>query len=377
MLKPMLSTSPITHYWRRLRGSDRFAECVRVVLALGGVIVYCVPSGQSAELIPIMLGVIACALAETEDHWRSRLGTLLVTLACFAIAAFAVEWLLPHPIAFAIGLPLTTFALIMLGAVSGRYATIGGATLLLAVYTMIGADHPGGPPADPLRLPVLLLAGAAWYGVLSLLWSALSPQHAVRHALARLFDALADYLDSKAALFTPVRGLDRNALQLALAMQNEQVVDALNATRLILIDRIGARRPRGATAARLQLYFMAQDIHERVSSSHYPYEALADTFFHSDVLFRCEHLLRLEAGNCRQRAEALRLRAPIQGDTESHAALEDVRASIASLRDQPNPPATHLLSSLDALLRNMTAIQAQLDTDTPLAVPASGEESLL
>jgi len=373
----MLSTSPLTQYWRRLRGSDRFAECVRVLLAMGGVILYCLPNGQPAELIPIMLGVIACALAETEDHWRNRLGTLLITLACFAIAAFSVEWLLPHPIAFAIGLPLTTFALIMLGAVSGRYATIGGATLLLAVYTMIGADHPGAPSADPWRLPALLLAGAAWYGVLSLLWSALSPQHAVRHALAHLFDALADYLDAKAALFTPIRGLDRNALQLALAMQNEQVVQALNATRLILIDRIGARRPRGATATRLRLYFMAQDIHERVSSSHYPYEALADTFFHSDVLFRCEHLLRLEARNCRRRADALRLRAAIQSDTDSHAALDDVRASIASLRDQSNPPAAHLLSSLDALLRNMTAIQAQLDADTPLAVPASGEESML
>ncbi len=100
----------------------------------------------------------------------------------------------------------------------------------------------------------------------------------MRHALARVFDALADYLEGKAALFTPVHGIDRDALLLMLAMQNERVVEALNDTRIVLIDRIGMRRPRGATAARLQLYFKAQDIHERISSSHHPYAALAEAF---------------------------------------------------------------------------------------------------
>jgi uncharacterized membrane protein (TIGR01666 family) len=332
MLEAVTIPSSPAHHWRRLRGSDRFAECLRVFLALGGIAAYCLASGQFAAVVPAMLGTIACALAETEDHWRSRLATLLVTLACFAVAAFAVEWMLPHPVGFAIGLPLTTFALVMLGAVSGCYATIAGGTLLLAVYTMIGTDQPGGPATDVVREPLLLLAGAAWYGVLSLLWSALSPQRATRHALARLFDALAAYLDGKAALFVPLHGIDRDALQLALATLNEQVVQALNDTRLVLIDRIGTRRPRGTTVARLRLYFMAQDIHERVSSSHYPYGALAEAFFHSDVLFRCEHLLRLEARSCRRRAEALRLRTAVVANDEARVALDDVRAAVDALR---------------------------------------------
>lgn len=377
MLDGMLPSSPLIHYWRRLHGSSRYAECARVLLAFSGILAYGLVGGQSAAVIPSMLGVIACALAETEDRWRRRLTTLLLTLACFATAAFAVEWLLPYPLLFASGLLLTTFALVMLGAISGRYATIAGATLLLAVYTMIVTDQPGGPPRDAVREPLLLLAGAAWYGVLSLLWSVLSPQRAVRHALARLFDALADYLDGKAALFAPVRGVDQDALQLALAMRNEQVVEALNDARLILIDRIGTRRPRGATARRLQLYFMAQDIHERVSSSHYPYAALTEAFFHSDVLFRCERLLRLEARNCRQRAEALRLHMTIEGNRDARAALDDVRASIAALSVQPHPPAADLLRSLEALLRNMTAIQTQLENEAPLASTVYGEESAL
>ncbi|WP_430388815.1 YccS family putative transporter [Dyella sp. 20L07] len=363
--------------WRRLRGSDRFAECLRVLLALGGAVAWCFASGRIDTVVSILLGVIACALAETEDHWRNRLGTLVVTLACFTVSSFAVQWLFPYPVLFAIGLPLSTFVLVMLGAVSERYATVAGATLLLAVYTMIGADTASGTAMNPWHQPLLLLAGAAWYGVLSLLWSVLAPQQAVRHSLARLFEALANVLESKATLFTPVHGVDREALQLPLARRNERVVEALNDTRLMLIDRIGSRRPRGASAERLRLYFTAQDIHERISSAHYPYDALAEALFHSDVLFRCEHLMRLQAHACRQRAESLRLRTerpPIAGTTESVADLQD---ALAVLREQPHQPAPHLLRALEALVSNLSTIQQQLSGEAPIGLPAAGQESML
>lgn len=359
--------------WRRLRGSDRYGECLRVLLALGGAAAWCFAAGRVDDVVSLLLGVIACALAETEDHWRNRFTTLLLTLACFAVSAFAVQWLFPHHAWFAIGLPLSTFALVMLGAASERYATVAGATLLLAVYTMIGADQAG----PWWRSPALLLAGAAWYGVLSMAWSVLAPQQALRLSMARLFDALADYLEGKAALFTPVHGVDRDALQWSLAMQNERVVEAFNDARLMLVDRIGARRPRGATAARLQQYFLAQDIHERISSSHYPYDALADALFHSDILFRCEHVLRLEARTCRERADALRLRARRKIHTDGAAAVADLHAAMDALRAQPEPPTAPVLSAIDALVRNLSAMQARLAGATPAEATRADAENEL
>jgi len=353
----------LAYRWRRLRGSDRYAECLRVLLALGGAVAWCFGTGRIDAVVSVLLGIIACALAETEDHWRNRLTTLLLTLACFTISAFSVQWLFPYPAVFAVGLTLSTFALVMLGAASERYATVAGATLLLAVYTMIGADQP--QVGSWWYQPSLLLAGAAWYGVLSLLWSVLAPQQAVRLSLARLFDALADYLEGKAAMFTPVHGVDREAMQWSLAMQNERVVDALNDTRLVLVDRIGARRPRGATAERLQLYLIAQDIHERISSAHYPYDELAEALFHSDVLFRCEHLLRLEARTCRQRADALRMHTTPAANATSEATMADLSSALDALREQSHPPAAHLLRAVDALVRNIGAIQQQLAGQVP------------
>ena len=349
-------------------GSDRFAECLRVLLALGGIVAYSLVSGHIAQSVPLMLGAIACALAETEDHWRNRLGTLLLTLVCFALTALAVEWLLPFPWAFALALPLGTFALVMLGAASSRYNTIAGATLILAVYAMIAGDAVA-TRTGFLRMPLELLAGAGWYGVLSMVWSALLPQQAVRHALARLFDALADYLDAKAAMLAPVRGVDRAALALAAARRNEQVVQALDEMRILLIDRIGNRRPRGATAQRLALYFMAQDIHERAHSALHPYDELAHALFHSDVLFRCEYLLRLQASQCRAHAGQLRLRGPLSKEDRAHEALHDVRDAIAALDRLPTPPAPGIRRSLDALYRNLGGIQRLLDHEAAATVP--------
>lgn len=361
--------------WRRLRGSDRFAECVRVLMALGGAVAWCFGDGRSDVVVPLLLGVIACALAETEDHWRSRAGTLLLTLACFAVSAVSVQWLFPYPALFAFGLLVSTFVLVMLGAISERYATIASATLLLAVYTMIGAD--AALSGNPWHEPLWLLAGAAWYGVLSLLWSVLAPQQAVRQSLARLFEALADLLESKAAFFMPVHGVDREALQVALASRNERVVEALNDTRLMLIDRIGSRRPRGAGAAQLRLYFVAQDIHERVSSSHYPYDALADALFHSDVLFRCEHLLRLEAEVCRQKADAMRLQDDTPGHTPTRPALDDLHGAMHALRGQTPAPPEHLLRSVQALVNNLEALHRQLEGTHAIGLPSTRHGGLL
>jgi YccS/YhfK family integral membrane protein len=362
---------------QRLSTSDHFADSLRVLLALGGVVAYCRGEARSDQVIPLLLGVIACALAETDDSWRNRLASLVVILPCFLFAALAVQMLFPFPVVFAAGLAIATFCLVMLGAASGRYAAISGATLILSVYTMIGVDQSNGNIGSIWREPGLLVAGAAWYGVLSLAWSALFPQQPVRQALARLFHAQGGYLVCKSRLFEPVRPMDTEPLQLALAEQNQNVIEAFNETRLALIDRIGRRRPRGDTNTALKLYFMAQDIHERASSSHYPYDALADAFFHSDVMFRCQRLVRSLSQACLERSEAIRLNRNFEGYPPARLALEDLQSSIEYLRAQPQPPRTDLLAALKALTGNVTSMQGRLDGSDQSAAPAPGEESLL
>lgn len=112
-----------------------------------------------AYIIPLILGVIAAALAENDDKFSGRLKSITLTLACFAIASLSIELLFDTPILFALGLFVSTFGFIMLGAIGPRYASIAFGSLLIAIYTMLGAHE----STNIWLQPIMLLSGAAWY----------------------------------------------------------------------------------------------------------------------------------------------------------------------------------------------------------------------
>jgi YccS/YhfK family integral membrane protein len=372
-----MPSTALRHSFRRLWAQDKFSYSLRVFIALSGALLLCWSQGWMHALIPLFLGVIACALAETDDSWQGRLIALLVTLGCFSVAAYVVEFLFPYPWLFVCALALSSFALTMLGALGERYATLGAATLILAVYSMIGVEQRGGA-AGLWQEPLLLVAGAAWYGLLSVLWNALFANQPVQHSLARLFRELGQYLKLKAALFEPLRQLDVEERRLALAKQNGRVVAALNAAKEIILHRVGNGRPGPKVSRYLKLYFLAQDIHERASSSHYPYNELAEAFFHSDVLFRCQRLLRLHGEACQRLAQAIELRQPFEYRELCHQALDDLHDSLEHLRVQSNPAWRHLLRSLGALAGNLRSLDTLLgNASNPDAMAEQQDSSLL
>lgn len=362
---------------RRLWTLDTFAYCLRVFIALTGAMGLCWSLDDMGPLIPLFLGIIASALAETDDNWQGRLTALGVTLACFSIASLSVQLLFGYPWAFAIGLALSTFGMTMLGAVGQRYGTITYATLILAIYTMIALERHGGVTLDGLwREPLLLVGGAAWYGVISVVWCALFSRQPLKLSLALVFRELGEYLRLKALLFEPVRGLDVESRRLALAEQNGRVVNALNQAKEMIFRRLEGQRSAHKLNRYLQLYFIAQDIHERASSLHYPYGELAQTFFHHDVLFRCQRLLEQQGQACRNLARALLLRQPFNHD-RSEQALTDLNASLDYLHAQQRPEWRGLLCSLNALIDNLTTLECQLGrAQNPDARSGNQDDSL-
>ena len=373
-----MSSTSFRQSLRRLWALDKFSYSVRVFIALTGSMALCWYQDEMGLLIPLFLGIIASALAETDDSWQGRLNALAVTLVCFSVAALSVELLFPYPIVFVIALALASFGLTMLGALGERYGAIASATLILSVYTMIGVDQRGGAVTDFWHEPMLLVAGAAWYGLLSVLWQAMFSNQPVQQSLARLFRELGFYLKLKSSLFEPIRQMDVEARRLELAQQNGRVVAALNAAKEIILHRVGNGRPGSKVSRYLKLYFLAQDIHERASSSHYPYNALAEAFFHSDVLFRCQRLLRQQGKACRALAESIQMRQPFIYDASFAEALSDLHASIEHLRIQSNPAWRGLLRSLRALAANLGTLDRLLsDASNPDALADATDSSLL
>jgi len=346
----------------RLWAHEKASYGLRVLIALVAAMATCWHLQALPALPGVFLGIIASAIAETDDNWLVRIKAVSLSLLCFCIAAASVVWLFPLPWAFITALSLSTFGLTLLGALGERYASIAQATVTLAIYTMIGLEQHGAASWQQAWHSVShLLAGAAWYGLLSVVWTTLFANRPVRERVARLYIELGRYLQLKAALFEPVREADLQRRQLALAEQNRRVVEALNIAKAAILARFGrSGRPGVNSGLYLRMYYIAQDFHERASSSHYPYAQLVDAFFHSDVLYRCQRLLDLQGQACARLGEAIRLLRPFSYGQDNQQAARDLVDSLAFLRSQQRPQWQRLLASLDLLVHNLQSIERRL-----------------
>ena len=347
--------------------SSRIRETVssslRFILGLTGIMGVCWLMDWPQAIMPLLLGVIASALAETDDNWRGRLWAQVIVLSCFALMIFAVRSSLAQPVILMLVLAVAAFVLTLLGALGDRYRTIATATLIMSLYAAMAIEpHTNHSVAQGQE--ILLLSGAAWYGVISVAWSAAFPRRPVEQSLARVFDTLGEYLALKSRLLEPVRGIDLEQIRLALAMHNGRVVDALNAAKESLFSRVNPKHVPDWLRVALHRYFIAQDVHERTSSSHEQYAILADTFFHSDVLYRCQRVLALLGKDCLAVAASIRAQEKGAGDGATVRALEDMEAAIAHIKTATDSSAGEIgeraRRALRALASNLNVLTQEI-----------------
>lgn len=365
MLSPLL---------RRYTLNSAWLYNVRIFIALCGSTALPWWLGDVKLTIPLTLGVVAGALADLDDRLAGRLRNLVITLICFFIASASVELLFPWPWLFAIGLTISTSVFILLGGLGQRYATIAFGALLIAIYTMLGVSLYD----QWYQQPVLLLLGAVWYNLLTLSGHLIFPIRPLQDNLARSYEQLAHYLELKSRLFDPDIEGDGQAPLYDLALANGQLVTTLNQTKASLLTRLRGDRGQRGTRRTLHYYFVAQDIHERASSSHIQYSALREKFRYSDVMFRFQRLLSMQSQACHQLSQSILLRTPYQHDPRFERAFTHLDAALD--RVQASGTSAEQMKALGFLLNNLRAIDAQLATiesEQAQATPGNDVENQL
>lgn len=338
--------------FRRLAFDSRWRYNTRIFIALIGAAAVPWWLATPTLTIPLTLGVVAAALTDLDDRLSGRLRNLFITLVSFFIASVSIELLFPYPWLFGLGLAVSSCGFILLGALGQRYATIAFGALLIAVYAMLGAAMYHNWYLQPL----LLLAGAIWYNVLTLLGHMLFPIRPLQDNLARSYRALAGYLDAKANLFDPdLEDHDDRAL-IDVAMANSNLVETLNQTKASLLTRLRGDRGQRGTRRTLHYYFVAQDIHERASSSHVQYQSLREQLRYSDVLFRFQRLLTMQARACDKLSQSILMQQKYEHDGHFEKVFDHLTAAIDRIAELGQSKA------LKSLLNNLRGIDAQLAT---------------
>ncbi|RJG48740.1 YccS family putative transporter [Motilimonas pumila] len=307
---------------RTLLTHTYFHAGARVLCAISFTLLPALLWQQTELSLTLALGVVACAIAETDDALLHRLSNLAITLACFVIASFSVELLYATPWLFVIGLASSTFAFVMLGVFGQRYGQIAFGALLIAIYTMIGYR----PEQAFYIQPLQLTAGALWYGLFSLIWVLFSPYRSLHEQLAQLYFSLSRFQLEKSRFF----GGDINdvfAVRQNLAVQNIGVVTSLNICKDTLNNRLNGPGKKEKLDQLLHYYMIAQQVHERVTATHYQYSQLEKAFAKTELTQGFHQLLYQLSEATHQLGQAILMR-------KSYSTPASLRWTLRALQDQ-------------------------------------------
>lgn len=312
--------------------------------------------GQQLLTIPLTLGVVAAGLSDIDDRFSVRILNLLYTYIGFFITAVGVYLLYPHPVLFALALIVSCIALILLGSLGRRYATISYGCLVISVYSMLGVEL-----FDEWYTQAgLLVIGAMWYGLLSTLSFLVFPTRLAQDKLAISYSALGDFLYAKSNLFdvdmTP-KSYQQSMIE--LSMENGKLITIFNEMKTALLTRLKGDRGQKDTRRSLQYYFVAQDIHERADSAHIDYQKLAKIFQHSDILFRFQRIMSIQGKACKDLSESLLQRKPYVHNQRFKHAFDNLRLSLDKLRQDQHYDQVWI-NALFSLFQNLKSIDAQL-----------------
>jgi uncharacterized membrane protein (TIGR01666 family) len=329
---------------------------VRMIIAFSGTAFVPYFLGHQLATIPLTLGVVAAGLSDIDDRFSVRLLNLVYTYIGFFVTATSIYFLFPHPVLFAIGLIISCIGFILLGSLGRRYATISYGCLVISVYSMLGVHL-----FDQWYMqPSLLVAGAAWYGLISTISFLLFPVRQVQDKLSECYSSLGNFLFAKSNLFdVDMTPQSYQQSMIDLSLENGKLVGIFNEMKTALLTRLKGDRGQRDTRRSLQYYFVAQDIHERADSAHIDYQILTKVFEHSDILFRFQRILSIQGKACKDLSESILLRKNYKHNKRFKHTFQNLKVSLEKLRDD-NHYDPIWINALFSLYQNLKSIDAQL-----------------
>ena len=319
---------------------------------MSGVVIVPMVLTGSLQLPPI-LGAVAAALSDLDDHIKGRVKNIGLILLIFFLASTTVELFFPYPFIFMLLCIFGTAGLIMLGALGERYATIAFGTLVLMVYTMLTYE----PNRAWYIQPIMLLIGALWYHLNTLLFHFIWPARPITESLSECYKDLARFLELKSRFFDPDEGESIKELKLKLSISSKAITARLDSIRGAIIRRLQNEHGKNPFPELLNYYLIAQALYERASSVHVEYDILHKKFLYSDLLFRCQRLMMQQGNTALKISDAILNKSDYEHPQYLNRLSTRLEETIQRLKKAGNHE-KELFISIENLLHNLEQINA-------------------
>ncbi|HNX04298.1 MAG TPA: YccS family putative transporter [Opitutales bacterium] len=313
----------------------------KATLAISLLAVPMVLLGYPFFAVSLALGALAGALSETDDHPKGRIKSLALKVVSFGISSLSVELLRPYPVLLGLGLSLSTIGFLLIGGLSERYRGVTFGAILVGIYAMIGATI---SPAWYWQ-PILLPAGALFYGLFSLMLLFLHPWRLLEEQLARGYLALARYMELKAGLF-PSDEKMQAGVRNQLALQNVKLVSALDRCKEVLNSYRDSLPDDEPLTPYLRYFMLLQSLHERAASSHERYDLLSGDPRNRELMEGIGQMLQQLAGATRQFANCLLAGVPYRHPVSLEWLVNVLNDQLAQSRITETSPLPLLVNNL-------------------------------
>ena len=355
--------------WRKLAGltaDSHFFIALKVFFASISLMIPSYYIEQSYFSVTAVLGIVAAAISEGDDNVKQRCFCFVITLLLFSFASLGITFLYPSPLLLLPGYCLLTFGLIIFGSIGKRYVSISFASLLMAVYTILGLTH--GAPG--YGYASLLLAGAIWYFTISLLLLKFSLYNPIRENLANVYFSLGQYQREKAKFFSSQNHEHKHILH-ELSKLNINIVNALAASRDNLALHSQPHQQPYMVKLFIEQYLDALELQERVTSSHFNYKALKNNVTNPLILQGFEQVITLFATACQDYGRAILYKQSYQYDKGLTWSLNILEKELAAamLPDEICAPVKLLFKNLEQMNQLLINIDKDLEHNCPELPP--------
>jgi uncharacterized membrane protein YccC len=278
------------------RLAENVADALRNTLIVLLPIVVLYHSHRQAG-IGMGVGALLISLTDLPGNRRGKVLTAFQSLLIFFLVSLIFSASLFSALLTVLVLLALTFLLSMTAALGGRTGMAGTMGIVLMVFTL------GLRPQEPLWFSAFIVAGGAWFHLVSLVQVLIWPFRSLHQALRETLSATADFLKAKAACYDPVLPLEeayRQMIALHLRVSEKQEL----VRQLLLSDHPGARQLLNTAIRVIGLY-------EQVTAMHYDYVVVRKRLETSGTLPLTAELIALLSEETRRLSRVVPVSRPL------------------------------------------------------------------
>lgn len=319
--------------------------------------------------LTIALGALSVSISDAPGPIHHRRNGLIVCAGLVFVVALLAGFTAPHPVLFMLLLPVLCFLFSIIGVYGMRATSIG----LAALITFVIQTQQLLAGMEVVYNALYILAGAAWYLLLSSVLYTLRPYRLIQQALGEYVLSVAAYVRAKAAFYDKGFSYQKDYAEILSAQVKVQSQQAL-VSELLFKTRSIIKESTHTGRVLMMVYLDVADLFEIVMTSHQNYEKLHTYFDETGILEEYRLLINTLAAELDVVGMALQSGRHSRHDEQIDEDISTERKHLQQLRtstmDADNLEGfislRHILDSIDELATRIRTLHQYTSYDKKL-----------